>query len=264
MLKPKRKRIELKPVRPSAALRSAYQAKLEAELDAMNRSLNYWVLAAYRASPPELAQDESPARAMLRTVRRVGRRWRSRFDELSPKLAEYFATNAADRVDGALKEMLRDHGFTVQFKMTAAQNDAYQAVVGENVGLIKSLATKHLGEVEGLVMRSVQTGRDLGTLSKALQENYGVTKRRAGLIARTQNNMATATLTRTRQTQLGITKAKWLHSAGGKHPRVEHKEASGKEYDVTKGMYLEGVWTWPGREIGCRCVSVPLIDGFEE
>jgi uncharacterized protein with gpF-like domain len=65
-----------------------------------------------------------------------------------------------------------------------------------------------------------------------------------------------------RQKELGITKAIWVHSGGGKHPRPEHVAFSGKEYDVEKGAYLEGKWTWPGFEINCRCTSRSVIPGF--
>ncbi|MDE2442457.1 MAG: phage head morphogenesis protein, partial [Betaproteobacteria bacterium] len=224
----------------------------------------YWVLASYRAHPPVIAMDEAPIRSFQRMFRKVRNRWLRNFDTLAEKMAIYFATSASDRVDGALSSMLREHDFAVKFKTTQAQREAVQATLAENVGLIKSIPERYLGDVEGLVMRSFQAGRDIGFLSKALQQNYGVTKRRAALIARSQNNMATATFTRIRQSELGITKAKWLHSAGGKTPRPEHVAMSGKLYDVEKGAYLEGVWTWPGREINCRCVSVPVIEGFIE
>lgn len=256
--------IELRAVRPSAAVRAAYQARLDREIAEMHRSIVYWVSARYRANTPEIALDASPARELRAAMRKLGRRWLSKFDDLAPKLAQYFATAAGERVDGELSKMLRDAGFTVKFKMTKAQNDAYQAVIGENVGLIKSVAQKHLTDVEGAVMRSVQEGRDLATLTKTLQENYGVTRRRAETIARSQNNMATATLTRTRQKELGIRKAKWLHSAGGRKPRPEHVAFSGKLYEIDKGAFLEGKWTWPGREINCRCVSVPIVPGFDD
>lgn len=255
--------IELGPLRPSAAIKSKYQARLEREIEDMHRSAMWFVRGAYDRAEPEMALDASPARELRAILRKWGRRWQARFDELSPKLAEYFATAAGERVDGELKRMLRKAGFTVRFKASRAQNDVLQATIAENVSLIKSIAENHLTQVEGIVMRSVQEGRDLATLSKALEGQYGVAKRRAAGIARSQNNMATASLTRVRQRELGIKQAKWLHSAGGKHPRPEHVAFSGKLYEVDKGAYLEGKWTWPGREINCRCVSIPVIPGFD-
>jgi SPP1 gp7 family putative phage head morphogenesis protein len=254
--------IELAAIRPNAGLRADYHKKLDRAVEDMHRSVLYWLRAAYRANAPEIAQDASPARILRSAMRKLGRRWLRRFDELGPELAEYFATAASERVDGALADMLRKKGFTVRFKATAAQNDAYQAIIGQNVGLIKSVAQKYLTDIEGDVMRSVMAGRDLGTLTKTLEKTFGVTRRRAALIARSQNNMATATLTKVRQRELGIKQAKWLHSSGGKTPRPEHVAFSGKLYDVTKGAFLEGKWTWPGVEINCRCVSVPIIPGF--
>lgn len=257
--------IELSPVRPNAGLRAGYHAKLDAAVEQMHRSVMYWLRAAYRANAPEIAADASPARVLRAAMRKLGRRWLRRFDELGPELAAYFATAASERVDGALADMLRKKGFTVRFKTTAAQNDAYQAIIGQNVGLIKSVAAKYLSDIEGDVMRSVMAGRDLGTLTKTLEKTYGVTKRRAALIARSQNNMATSTLTRVRQNELGIKKAKWLHSSGGRVSRPEHVAFSGKLYDVDKGHDFgdgEGP-TWPGMPINCRCTSVPIIPGFD-
>jgi SPP1 gp7 family putative phage head morphogenesis protein len=159
---------------------------------------------------------------------------------------------------------LRKAGMSVRFKMTAAMNDAYQAVRAENVNLIKSIAQQHLTQVETLVMQSVQQGRDLGALTQELTARYGVTKRRAAFIAKDQNNKATATMTRVRHLELGITQAKWLHSAGGKHPRPEHVAFSGKVYQIANGHDFgdgEGP-VWPGQPINCRCVAIPIVPGF--
>lgn len=254
----------LKAIRPSAATRDTYQKRLQALTDEMHRSVLHWVRVNYRAQSKRLAMDASPAAELRRLMRKLGRRWLARFDDLAPKLADHFATAASSRVDRELEKMLREAGLTVRFRMSAAQRNAYQSVVGENVALITSLPEKYLADVERVVLQSVGTGRDLASVTKMLEESYGVTRRRAALIARTQNNMATATLTRTRQREAGITRAKWLHSAGGKTPRPEHVAFSGKTYDIEKGAFLEGKWTWPGMEINCRCVAVPVVPGFNE
>jgi SPP1 gp7 family putative phage head morphogenesis protein len=230
----------------------------------MHRSLVFWLKAQYRATPPPMAQDANAADALRAAIRLLARRWQRRFDRLADQLADHFAKESRDRVDRALGKMLRDAGFTVRFKATPAMRAAYAAVVAENVSLIRSIASQHLTAIEGDVMRSVMAGRDLASLAKTLEDTYGVTKRRAAFIARDQNNKATAVLQRTRHAELGITKAIWLHSAGGKQPRPEHVAFSGKEYDIAKGAFLEGKWTWPGMEINCRCVSKPIIPGFED
>lgn len=252
--------MKITPIRPNAGIRAAYQKKLEAAVEDMHRSLTYWIKAKYRS---EMAMDATAAQEIRRLMRRYARRWQSKFTTLSGELAAYFATSVNDRVDGALSDMFRRGGFTVKFRMTAAQREAVQAVIGENVPLIKSIASKHIADVEGIVMRSVAAGRDLATLAGELEHAYGVTKARAALIARHQNNTATAHLLRARHIELGVKEARWLHSSGGRKPRPEHVAFSGKTYEIAKGAYLEGRWTWPGVEINCRCVSVPIIPGFE-
>src|SRR6185312_4660202 len=111
-------------------------------------------------------------------------------------------------------------------------------------------------------MRSVQEGRDLGSLAKYLETQHGVTRRRAATISRDQNNKMTEAFTRVRQTELGIKTAVWMHSGGGKKPRPSHVAASGKEYEIDKGMYLDGVWTCCGREMNCACALTSKLPGL--
>jgi SPP1 gp7 family putative phage head morphogenesis protein len=228
-------------------------------------NLGIEIIAAYRARPPELAADASPANTLRAHIAQLGRRWLSRFDIAAPKLAKWFATAAADRSDKTLRRILRDAGISVKFQMSRAANDAIQATIGEQVGLIKSIAQQHLTQVEGMVMRSVQTGRDIGGLTKDLQETFGVSFRRAAFIAKDQNNKATATIQRVRQQGLGITQAVWLHSGGGNEPRPEHVKWSGKTYDVAKGMWsaVDQEWVWPGTAINCRCVTKSIVPGYD-
>ena len=154
-----------------------------------------------------MASDASPAAELQAAFGKHARRWQRRFDKAAPELARFFASAAKDCTDRELAAILKRAGITVEFKMTAAVQDAYSAVIGEQVGLIRSIASEHLAAVQGLVMRSVQQGRDLGPLAKEIEARYGLTRKRAALIARDQNNKATATLTKTRQQGLGLTRA---------------------------------------------------------
>ena len=139
-----------------------------------------------------------------------------------------------------------------------------QATVQENVSLIKSIQSEYASEVEGLVMRSVAAGRDLKTLTDELEERYDITRRRAKLIANDQNNKATVQMARARQLSMGVTKARWMHTGGGKTPRQSHVHANGKVFDLAKGLYIDGKWTFPGEEINCGCVTAPIIPGVDD
>lgn len=252
----------LRPVHANAGITAAYQRRIDAMIDEMQTSISYWITRAYAAKPPELAQDESPAAALRALMRKLSTRWQRNFDEAAPRMAEYFATAAYKRTDAALQSILKDAGFSVEFKLTATANDVLQATIGENVGLIKSIASEHLSDVEGLVMRAVAKGGDLKTLSTELHQRYGVTKRRAAFIARDQNNKATANITRVRQQSLGITEAIWMHSGGGREPRPSHVAFDGKRYEIAKGAFIDGEWIYPGQLPNCRCVSRSVIPGL--
>lgn len=270
--KPKTNDKVLRPVHPNAGIRAAYRLQLEKLIEEMNASVQFWLKQSYKSNDPVIAQDELPANVLQRAIRKLGKRWQKRFDEAAPKLADYFAQSVDKRSAAALKKILRDGGFSVKFDATRTQNDVFTALVYENVSLIKSIPQKYLTDVEGSVMRSVQAGRDLGTLAKELERHYGVTKRRAAFIARDQNNKATAQLTRARQVDLGLTEAIWVHSGGGKTQRPTHVAASKRKqrYDVRKGMWDpdahgkgKGDFVLPGTLPGCRCVSKTIVPGFE-
>jgi SPP1 gp7 family putative phage head morphogenesis protein len=253
----------LAPIHPNQGIAAAFRRRLWTLIDEMQASVVAAVTAQYPGGNG-LAQDAPNDVHRLRwEMDRLGRRWLDRFAAAAPELATYFATAAKDRVDGALAASLRKAGISVRFQLTPAIQEALDASVAENVSLIKSIAQQHLGQVEQLVMRSVTAGRDVGGLRRDLQNQLGVTRRRATLIARNQNNMATATVHKTRQQELGITKAIWVHSSAGRHPRPEHVAANGQVYEVAKGMWLEKRWTWPGREINCRCISRSIIPGLQ-
>ena len=254
----------LRPVHPSAGIEAEYRRRLVALISDLDRSVAYWLKAAWNKNTPHLAQDELPVETLRRAIRALTRRWQAKFNDLAGDLASYFAQSVSQRSDAALKAALKRGGFTVDFKMTRAQRDVVNSVVHENVSLIKSIPAQHLQKVEGAVMRSVATGRDLGALTKELQQISGVTKRRAAFIATSQNQMATSALTRARQLEIGVTEAVWLHSAGGRKPRASHVANSGKTFDVQKGWYDpdEKVWTWPGTLPRCRCVSKAVVPGF--
>ena len=263
-----KKELLLRPVRPSAAVAAAYQRALVKLVDEMSKSTAWFIEAAYKGNPPELAQDELSSAAMRKAIQDLTKRWFKRFDTASDRLAKYFAKSAAKRSDSALRKILKDGGFSIEWKMTSPQRDAINAIVHENVSLIKSIPREHFTKVEGYVMRSVQTGRDLKSLTEDLQKSFRVTRRRAVLIARDQNNKATGALQRVRQIEIGGDEAEavWHHSGGGRTPRKSHQKAGRDKvrFKVKEGWYDPDVkeHIQPGFLINCRCYSRLVVKGF--
>jgi|WetSurMetagenome_2_1015567.scaffolds.fasta_scaffold00813_16 SPP1 gp7 family putative phage head morphogenesis protein len=260
------KKITLRAVRANAGIAAAYQRKILALVDDMARSYAWFLRAQYRADPPVLAQDASPAAALLRALNGLFRRWEKNFEEAAPKLADWFAQSTWRRTDAALKKILRDGGYSVKFQITPAMRDVMDATVAENVGLIKSIPAEFHTKVEGMVMRSVTAGRDLQSLTRDLQKTFGITRRRAEFIAHDQNSKATTSLRRAREISIGITEGVWLHSHAGKVPRPTHLKNNGKTFNLETGWHdpdpKVDANIMPGELPRCRCTWRPVVKGF--
>lgn len=254
----------LKPVRPNLGIEARYRRDLTAMIKEMHDDVSAAILAEYEDNAPRIAQDALPASALQAVIRRMVKRWQKNFDEGAEKLADWFTEDVASRSQATLRKILRDAGFSVHFQPTQAMRDIMQATVQQNVSLIKSIPQQYLGQVEQLVMRSVQSGRDLHQLTEDLLKRYDITRKRAELIALDQNNKATSAFTRARQEEVGIKKAIWVHSHAGKEPRRTHVKMDGKQYVVTEGMWdsAEQEYVWPGQLIRCKCFSRPVVKGF--
>lgn len=280
-----RKRVTVRAVHANRGVEAKYRKRLRALLDEIEASVIYWMQVAYRRNPPaiavELAQDASviqakkravnsrrdayraattPSKVVKRELRELADRWIAKLEDEAPKVAEAYVKSMYDTSSRAFQQALKAAGWTVQFRMTPAVRDAFEASLAENVSLIKSIPAQYLQQVEGVVMRSYSSGRDLATMVADLKALYPAAAHRAELIARDQSNKANAVVNRARQLELGITRAKWMHSHAGKNPRPDHVAADGKEYDIERGCLISGEYIFPGQEINCRCTSRPIIE----
>lgn len=256
---------EMRPARPSAAVRIAYQRALEKLIDDMHRSTLYWLRATYRQREGEIVQDSSPAADLAAQLARRAQQWRRMFADHAPDLASAFISKVDRHAANATKQAATAlTGLSVSVKDTLLTNTVMQATVRENVSLIKSIQSEYATDVEGIVMRSVAAGRDLQYLTDEIEQRYGVTRNRAKFIANDQNNKATAQMARARQLSLGCTKGRWLHTGGGKNPRHSHVEAHGKVFDLRKGLKIDGEYIFTGEKPNCGCVTAPIIPGVDD
>lgn len=257
----------LRAVRPNQGIRQRYQTQMLALIEEMNADIMGWLPAQYAETPPALAMDATPSQKMLARFRALARKWQRRFDEAAPKIADAYLKGSFQHTDSAMRQALKEAGLSVKFKFTPAMKDAFQASLAENITLIRSIPKRYLGQVEGIVARSYATGRDLATMTKAIRKLYPKAAQSAELIARDQSNKANSVVENARRQQIGITKAVWMHSGGGKHPRREHVKADGRIYEIARGCPIKNEkgqleYIQPGEKINCRCVSRSVIPGL--
>lgn len=201
------------------------------------------------------ANDASPAVELTKVIKKLRKYFDTHFQELGEKVSKKFAARAKNGADVSLKAILKEEGFTVDFRMTRQLNDILQATVAENVNLIKSIHTMYFDQVQTVIMQAVKNGRDMEYIRKELTERFGVSQRKAKIIARDQTNKAMQTISRARALETGITKARWVHIPGAKTSRETHKHFDGKPFDLNKGRYDKDVgrYVQPGELINCNC-----------
>ena len=257
----------LRPIRPPVAIERAYHKKLKAMLKEMDRSLYYWLRAEYRKAEPEIVGDS--ALADMRTkMKHLARYWKKKYNENAVSMAEWFATEVQKHTTRNLQNQMKNAklaelGFDLDFKYHSRKERAvFNAIVEQNANLIKSIASEHLTKVQGIVLRGIETGHDLSQMTDNLEESFGVTERRAALIARDQTAKASNNLSRQRLMDYGVTKGRWMHTASGKTYRDSHVEMDGEIYDIEQGRYDDdyGDYVQPGELVNCHCVCIPVID----
>lgn len=263
-MKPGQNKKTAKPVHANRGIELAYKRAIKSLVDQMHKSVQYWVSAEYKKNPPKMekvvAQDALPPSAHMQyMLETLADRWTKKFDESAPLIAENAMDDMFKYSDAAFKSALKAAGWSVKFTMTPAMRDALNAKIQKNIELIMSIPAEYLQQVQGSVMRSYSAGRDLGAMVKEINRIYPKAANRAVLIARDQSNKANAVVNRTRQMELGITEAIWLHSSGGKEPRQSHVNASGKKYKLAEGCLIDGEYIFPGEKISCRCVSRAVL-----
>lgn len=257
----RKKPTTLPPIYPNLGIERWYKRELMKLIDEMQAEVKADIMANYKAQSNAVAMDGF-SDWLGHSMDYLLSKWTNKLNSLSDQIADLFVTKTVHNYDNQLKKHLRKAGFTVRLQMSPYTEEMLKAAMGENVGLIKSIGVQYLGKVEQSVWASVKGGFDLGTLSKELQQSYGVTKNRAELIARDQGAKANAVIEQARRKELGITKAIWKHSKSGRHPRKSHEDADGKVFDISEGLLIDGEKILPSMLVNCRCFSLSVIDGI--
>ncbi|MCH5277751.1 MAG: hypothetical protein J1E80_07960 [Desulfovibrionaceae bacterium] len=254
----------LRAVKPNVGVRVAYRKRLEKELDEMQRSVSYWLEAAYRKEESRIVGDASPVHTILARFNRDARRWLKRWDTLAYWLGRRFIHQIQSASVHSREQAYKDAGFTVKFHPSRSMNTVTQALISWNVGLIKSIPRQYLEEVRGIVTNGVSMGRDLHYISEELGKRYAITQRRARMIARDQSDKATQAILRTFDDDMGVTEAIWVHLPGKYSSRPTHKAMNGTRFNLKEGLYDSAVKrnVLPGDLVNCRCSYRPIIPEF--
>ena len=262
----------LPPIKPSAKIDREYRSALFALIEQMQKSVEWYCVAAFKPVEKENEKlglmDADPVNKLQRVINAVKKRYIKRFNDLAGRLPKEVVEKIAKEVKRKIKSHLIDE-MTVELKFSKAEKMLLNALTKENVALIKSIPTEYFKRVEYDIMSTVTEGRDLQDLSDKLSKGYGITRRRAIMIAYDQTNKITAKFERAEKIELGLFEAEWVHSHAPQEPRPSHVAANGKKFDIRKGLYIvernksgkvvHRGWTQPADRPNCNCFSRTIL-----
>lgn len=169
-------------------------------------------------------------------------------------------TSAATFNEQQFRAILRSvYGVDVITQAPAGLRAALTQFEAENIALIKSIPQQALSRLQGRIVEAVRTGRTLQATKTMIREEFGVTDRRAQLIARDQIGKLNGQLTRLRQEQIGVDSYTWRGILDARE-RPEHVAREGRIFQWDKPPD-DG---HPGEPINCRCSAEPVLPSWEE
>ncbi|WP_454864567.1 phage head morphogenesis protein [Pseudomonas rhizophila] len=243
-----------------------YNAKLQRLVKQVKESISKEIVPLVRQLAPEYTQDavvttDAWSDLILNAIANLVSRWQS------PAVQAAGARIAGEFVQSSLKKSERDlkksAGIDV-FSGSSTLQDYLKASAQQNAQLIKSIPAKYLEEVQTLVMANMRSGMRTSFIEKALQEQFGVTQRRAKMIARDQTSKIQGEINRKQQQGAGFTHFRWLTSHDSR-VRHDHDVFEHRVTKYGKGVYLwsdlpleKGVPVSPGSPINCRCTAIPV------
>ncbi|WP_258235831.1 phage minor head protein [Enterobacter sp. DNB-S2] len=263
----RKKTKSLKPVNYNAGNIRWYQKELLRTIREMNDDVKAEIVTIMRDNPlaMDMAMDANPVDLVKRAISSLAKKWIDNFIRKAIPVSDEVADKTLEAVDRGILASARKDSLVINLQWTDAMLQKRDAIIAENVSLIRSIPEKYFTEVESMVFRSITKGGDRKQLADEIEREFGrrhgITRRRAEFIARDQVRKATSALSNARQQAAGIKKGIWLHSGGGNQPRHKHVQANGKEFDLDKGLPIgdKGQYVLPGEEPNCGCTWKPVL-----
>ena len=265
-LKPdKRKRRVLLPARHPVRIEQQYAKILRGVIDGLNAELKGRIADELKA---EVAAREDGYRAddlsaVLRAIRSLAT---GNIPGLS--FVRAIGDSVRSAIDGNWQKAINQAiGVNVALPGTdmSASVDAWAE---ENTALITNLAQSYLSKVTTAVNSGFRDGLSWRDISKDIQAETGVAKRRADLIARDQVATMNMQVTKQRAADLDIKQFVWRTmedqrvrgNPSGRYPKANpsHYARNGKTYNWSDGAGARD--SFPGSGINCRCYASNVIE----
>lgn len=139
-----------------------------------------------------------------------------------------------------------------------------------NVGFVRSIPQESLGALRQLVQDAYYEEWGTTKLRNEISKAFGVSKKKAKMLAVDQMGTLCSQITRKQQTDAGITHYRWK-SRNDNRVRESHRLYNGKIFSwdepppswymtKSRGRVYTGRWCHPGEDYCCRCMAIPVFN----
>lgn len=180
-------------------------------------------------------------------------------ERLIALLAQESALRVSEHSRKELQRQIRSVARIDLFAEPLGLAEHFDAFISANVQLVQSLTVGQLDELKGVVLRGARQGLRAEVVAREIEERFGVSRRRATLIATDQVHKLNGELAQLRQQQVGIRHYIWSTSKD-ERVRKSHRRLDGTRHRWDKPPMVDGVNAHPGQPVRCRCQAIPDVD----
>src|SRR5690625_3847 len=245
----------------------AYNQTLQRIINAVKKDIDEQLTPVIEAAAPEYVAD-AWGMDIQGVIDTLLAKWTSRpFRRLADRLASSFVRTTLSTID---RQQKRSFGIDV-LQDSPEIRATMEAAAIQNANLIKSIPERYLNNVANSVLTNMRTGLLPREVAKQIENEYGVTQRRARFIARDQTAKVNGELTKQRQLDAGYLYFKWL-DGDDERVRASHRAIAEADVGYGKGVYRwddlptneRGERIQPGSDFNCRCSSRPVRNSVVE
>ncbi|AUR98851.1 head morphogenesis domain protein [Vibrio phage 1.256.O._10N.286.45.F8] len=255
-----------KPIELPKAIGISYNAELQRMVRRIKKDIDQSIKPQVKDLEFEYTAD-SWADVIEVSLSALRQRWSSTvFNRFAERMASKFVQAVNLQNQQQFQNQYKSFGINI-YAGNQAVSDYLDATVKDNVRLIKSIPDQYLTQVESIVLGNMRAGMRPSAINKQLQDQFGVTERRARVISRDQTSKASNGLAKKRMESSGFKYFQWIDSKDSR-VRSRHKHIANKVTKYGKGIYSfsdlpigeQGVPVAPGQPIQCRCVMRPVLE----
>lgn len=256
-----------KPVHLPKDIAASYNSQLLAMVRKMNKDFKNELLPLIKSLYTQYTADADWGESIEDMLTRLRERWNDRqFEIWANDTARKFVYSADQYTNRQMKRLFSPFGITV-YESSSVIDDYLSATIRENVALIKSIQSKYFDSVEAMVYTNMRAGLRPSAIEDQLTKAFGVSSRRARMIARDQTSKAVNGVARKRMKVNGVSHFQWVTSHD-ERVRSRHRHIANKVTEFGKGIYSfsdlplsdSGEPIAPGDDYQCRCVARPVLE----